>query len=195
MFEGYLKRHGINHYDRVMPYHYEDDQEDRPCVIVMGVGHSGTTVLARSLHAMGWNAADADKQFAESVAFRRQNMSIESTGFLQPVPAARTLAQLPRPWAVKEPRFVTTLHHWLPHFAEMDRKPVLLRIRRDRQSTLASYQRRGAPGDIQQRVDQLLGLCEQQFERWPWGRFSIVYERLAEAVPLFSMQRFQEQEN
>lgn len=190
LFESYLKEHGIQRYHRVLPYHFEDDETDKPCVLVLGVGHSGTSVLTRMLHALGWNAADADTAFAESRSVRALNRVAEQTGALPHERAANALEGLAKPWAVKDPRFVKTLHHWLPLFANMDRKPVLLHVRRDRQSTLSSYRRRRAPGDLEQRIDQLRALCQQQYERWPWQRLSVDYEMLAAAVSQFDMGRY-----
>ena len=195
LFESYLAEHGIKHYHRVLPFHYEDDAEDRPCVVVLGAGHSGTTVLTQMLHGIGWNAGDADKRFGESVGVRRLNIYTETNGALPPRYAQAVLDRLPRPWAIKDPRFVKTLHHWLPHFERMERKPILLRIRRDRDGLLASYQRRQAPGDVIQNIDQLLELCQQQYDRWPWQRLSIEYARLGDAVSLFSMDRFRTQQS
>jgi hypothetical protein len=78
----------------------------------------------------------------------------------------------------------------MPLFQAMDRKPVLVRVRRDRKSVLSSYARRGSPGDVELRIEQLLGLCSKQYERWPWQRLTIEYELLAAAVSQFDMGRY-----
>jgi hypothetical protein len=84
----------------------------RPNIVVLGVGNSGTTIVTKMLHALGWQAADADETFAESVRFREINESGDFSG------AAEYLASLPQPWAIKDPRLVRTLgigsHSW-PH--------------------------------------------------------------------------------
>lgn len=190
MFRSYLAEHGIKKYQRVLPYHFEDDLHDKPNIIVLGVGHSGTSVLTSMLHAGGWSAADADEAFCESRSIRRLNQGIEKTGTLPHRQAKAALSALPQPWAIKDPRFVSTLHLWTPLLMSMERKPVLLRVRRDRDSLLHSYLRRRARGDVPQRIDQLLALCQRQYERWPWIRLSIEYELLAAAVSCFSRQRY-----
>jgi hypothetical protein len=191
LFDSYLKEHGINHYHRVLPYHFEDDETEKPSLIVLGVGHSGTTVLTQMLGRAGWNLGDADKEFSEHCAVRRLNQHVEKTGHLPHKEARQVLDSLPTPWVIKDPRFVATLHHWIPLFFKQDRKPVLVRIQRDRDAVISSYQRRSAPGDVVQRVDMALKLCRQQQERWPWERVTIEYERLAAAVAQFDMGCFQ----
>ena len=43
---------------------------ERPNVLVLGVGHSGTSILAKMLFAAGWQAGDADAEYGESVSIR-----------------------------------------------------------------------------------------------------------------------------
>ncbi len=192
MFDGYLKEHGIKNYHRVLPYHFEDNETDKPSLIVLGVGHSGTTILTKMLGRAGWNLGDADEEFAEHRAIRQLNQIVERTGRLPQKKAQKIIEQLPRPWVIKDPRFVSTLHHWLPLFLETDRKPVLVRIQRDRDAVMSSYQRREAPGDVVQRIDQLMHMCREQFERWPWESVALEYELLAAAVSAFDMERFRD---
>lgn len=44
--------------------------DGRPNIVVVGVGNSGTTIVTKMLHALGWQAADADDTFGESVGLR-----------------------------------------------------------------------------------------------------------------------------
>ena len=44
--------------------------DGRPNIVVLGVGNSGTTIVTKMLHALGWQATDADETFAESVRLR-----------------------------------------------------------------------------------------------------------------------------
>ena len=190
LFQSYLQRVGIKDYRRVQPTLLEDEDVEKPCVVVLGVGHSGTSVLTRMLHALGWEPGDADTAFAESVEVRNLNHDIERFGILPPRRAHLVLARLPRPWAIKDPRFVRTLHHWLPHFSQLEPKPVLMRITRSTESLVTSFRRRQTPGDVAMRVEQLLNLCRQQYEAWPWMRMTIDYERLGQGVAMFDAGRF-----
>jgi hypothetical protein len=189
-FHSYLAEQGLSDYQRIQPNHFEDDDCDKPCLVVLGVGHSGTTVLTRMLRNLGWNSADADAEFCESRSVRALNERALRTGRLAVKRARKILDGLPAPWVIKDPRFVHTLPAWMPLFSSLDRKPVLVRVRRDRQSMVHSYRRRGAPGDFLRRIDQQLALCRQQYEHWPWVRLSIDYELLAASVTEFDMNRF-----
>lgn len=185
-FEEYLRRNGLDDYHRFTPWRFEDDPEDRPCVVLMGVGHSGTSVAAKMFHAAGWEPADADGEFGESVSVRTLNQQVERRGRLPEKEAIATLESLPRPWAVKDPRFVTTLHHWLPHFARMERPPLLVRIVRDTDRVIHSHLRRDAVGDVPHTLEQRLRSCRRQYALWPWSRLTIEYERLGPATGLFA---------
>jgi hypothetical protein len=189
MFEGYLASQGLVRYQRVLPWEFVDNLEEKPCVIVLGVGHSGTSILTRMLHSMGWSRGDADETFAESVSTRRLNQYVMQHGNLPYDLARKLVSDLARPWALKDPRFVQTLHHWLEIFEHLERKPVLLWITRSIESMLASYRKRGAPGDLSHRIRDSIEMCREQYERWPWAKFCIEYERIAEAVQLFDPQR------
>jgi hypothetical protein len=68
------------------------------------------------------------------------------------------------------------LHHWLPHFNQVEPKPVLVRITRSTDSLIASFRRRQSPGDVAMRVEQLMTMCRQQYQAWPWMRLTIDYE-------------------
>ncbi len=190
-FHAYLSARGINRYQRVLPYHYEDEPNLVPPVIVLAVGHSGTSVVTRMLQGLGWSLGKVDKVFAEHIEIRRLNRTIIDHGKLDCQAAKNALSSLPNPWAVKDPRFVQTLDHWLPHFAQLECKPVLLRLRREPEATQASYERRGAPGDVRRRVEQLARSRDRLYQRWPWRRLTLEYENIAAAAAMFDLRRFE----
>ncbi len=107
----------------------------RPNIVVLGVSNSGTTIVTKMLHALGWQAADADETFAESVRPRGINESRDFSG------AAEYVAGLPQPCAIKDPRLVRTLGRWQPFLVPY--KPLLLWVIRDRESVLESKRKRG----------------------------------------------------
>jgi|GEM_PF-1095849 len=182
----YLAWNGLRDYRRVPPLSYQDDQFGKPNVVVLGVGHSGTTVFTRMLNAAGWDLPGADKRFAECVWMRDFNLQLMHQGHFDARRAMQRLSGMPQPWAVKDPRFVFTLHFWKPLFAEMERPPTLVRISRNPDDLKRSYLRRGFRGNIHDAIDQRLRLCERQYEAWPWPRVTIQYEQLGLAARLFS---------
>ena len=152
----------------------------RPNIIVLGVGHSNTTITVQQLHALGWHAADADCEFAESVAVRTVNHQLLTTGqFLRR--AAASALPLATPWAIKDPRFAYgCLHHWLPVF-ERDR-PLLLWITKNSDQVRASFASRGESCD---RLDEWLAYCQQQFDAWPWAKLHLDAAHIAAACELW----------
>ncbi|HEX4147937.1 MAG TPA: hypothetical protein VHY20_03075, partial [Pirellulales bacterium] len=158
----------------------------KPNVLILGVGHSGTSILAQMLFAAGWRRGDADEAFGESVSVRCVNQSAKR-GQIDLRQAKAALAQLPEPWALKDPRFHITLPAWLPLLAELQRPPLLVWLRRDSEQVAASYVTRGelssekAPLVVRARYAQ----CRRLFELWPWARVAIDYEQLAAAAGLF----------
>jgi len=168
----------------------EAAQHGRPNVLVYGVGHSGTTILTRMLFALGWQRGDADEQYAESVSVRELNRQLLSARGKPSVRAALSaaLAALPEPWALKDPRFHRReiLERWLPAFAELDRPPVLLWIRRDAEATIASYAaREDHYADTPEGFEAAERWARHGYDLWPWAKLEIRYEDLASAVGLF----------
>jgi hypothetical protein len=107
-------------------------------LIVFGIGHSGTTILTRIIHTLGWNAGDTDRDYAESVSVRAVNERALRGRFDQQK-AARALAALRRRWAIKDPGFVHALHQWQDMFGPYE--PTLIWIVRDLDAVARSYER------------------------------------------------------
>jgi hypothetical protein len=160
----------------------------KPNIIIIGVGHSGTSILSKMIGRMGWNLNDADEKFGESVSVRNindflwQNKSLDSKDFI------KCLSNFKQPWVIKDPRFCETLHHWTEHMQEY--KPLLIWITRDRGSIEKSYTRRGE-GEILRGVtrEQNLKNVAKQFQQWPWSKIKISLEDLTNAIKLFDTQR------
>lgn len=184
----YLAWNGLRDYRRVPPLTYHDDQFGKPNIVVLGVGHSGTTIATRMLQAAGWDLPGADQRFAECVWMRNFNLQLMHQGHFDARRAMQRLSAMPQAWAVKDPRFVFTLHFWKPLFAEMENPPTLLRISRNPDDLKRSYLRRGFRGNIHDAIDQRLRLCERQYEAWPWSKATLQYEQLGTAASLFSQK-------
>lgn len=163
----------------------ESKRIDRPSIIVLGVGHGNTTITARQLHALGWNAGDADSEYAESVSIRAINHRLLSGEAVARADQDAALSALPQPWAVKDPRFAYgTLDRWLPVLEKY--RPLLLWIVKDREHVLASFARRG---ENAARLDQWLAYCQDQFDRWPWGKLKLDAAAIGAACELWRASR------
>lgn len=161
----------------------------RPNIVVLGVGHANTSITTRQLHALGWQAGDADEEYGESVSVREINQRfLKKTRQFDHQSAAAALDRLPEPWAIKDPRFAETLSEWAP--ALVPYQPLLVWITKDRGLVVESYVRRGTSrSTAERRVAQREAACEERFADWPWGRMTIETAVLAAAVSLFDMTR------
>lgn len=198
----YIKRfkrlYGYEKVLRAPGVDYRKREMDRPNLVVLGVGHSGTTVLTRMLVDLGWNACDADQEYCESVSVREQvnRPHVERRECFNLQRAREVLAVLPQPWVIKDPRFVKCLNMWLPAFSELENPPELLWITKDIEAVKESYRRRhelvrasGEPGSFGCTVERLFELAEQQYHDWPWRKLQISYENLATACARFSPRK------
>lgn len=165
-------------------------------IIVLGVGHSGTSLLTKMLHTLGWRKNDADEPFAESVRMRELNDSIIATGLTSSIAGAQRayFGSLERPFALKDPRLVETLSHWISAVHELKEKPTLLMIVRDREAVAQSYLDRGElvggqPGTRGHTLSELLDLAAKTYEQWPFRKTILHYERLVEAARIVKQER------
>ncbi len=165
-----------------------------PNIVVLGIGHSGTSVLAAMLGRLGWDLGPAD-HYAELPAIRQVNDRLIHAP-RDPFPEAEVLellSHLKAPWAIKDPRFVHTIDRWIPVLKPY--QPCLLWITRDLAEVEKSYRRRGEGGPGPQVVSrgktlqELWDLCVSAWHAWPWGRLRISYEQLSAAVALFRSDR------
>lgn len=160
----------------------------KPNIIIIGVGHSGTSILSKMIGRMGWKLNDADEEFGESVSVRNINDLLCQNELINYEVFINCLSKFRQPWIIKDPRFCETLHHWTEHMQEY--KPLLIWITRDREATEKSYTRRGE-GRILRGVtrEQNLKNVAKQFQQWPWSKIKISLEDLTNTIKLFDTQR------
>lgn len=158
------------------------DDGERPCLVVLAVGHSNTTVTTRQLAALGWRLPDDDDPWAEWPRGREINDRLARGEAVHDRMMGAALATLVRPWVWKDPRLVRVLHHW--HRVLEPYTPVLVRLEKAPDAVLASYRRRGEPMTEEQ-LARLLELRDQQYEAWPYAKITIDCERIAAACQLF----------
>lgn len=186
---------GVSQARSLQFFSYGEIAGDVPNIVVFGVGHSGTSIFAGMLYSIGWNPNDADEKYGEQVSVRKLNDDTLRTEVFDIVRAENLVANLNPPWAIKDPRLVATLDHWVGVFARFDRKPILAWIRRDIAQVKESYLRReelsrGVPRSRGRSIDQLFQLAEDGYDKWPWNKFVVRYEDIAGAVALWDWRRF-----
>ena len=168
----------------------------RPNVLVVGVGHSGTSVVTRMLAALGWQAADADEEFAECVPMREANDYALVHGQLPESAreyAGRLFAR--RPWVAKDPRLCVTLPLWWPLLRVSE--PVVVNLEKSREKVEESYLRRGAArrgNDVTMRwvrgsrrytIGELYDQLQHSLAHWPFPVMRLQYEQVMAACSLF----------
>lgn len=183
-----------------------------PNMVVMGVSHSGTSPLTEMLYRLGWKTQEPNPHFrrrAETAWVKAYNTPLikwqrgeaeaneedKKRLFDQTV---ERVCKEPQPWAIKDPRFVMTLHEWVKVFEAANVQPVLLALCRPKERLRASFRRRSekvtrsgsrVPGAYGYTVEQLVHLFNTQFDIYPWMKLSISYNRLIKAVGVINPSR------
>jgi len=183
--EVFLEKHNLARFEHTAATD-EPLKSSRP-VVVMGIGHSGTTIVSRMLSALGFYAGPADEEYAEHPGVRDLNEEAIQSGTLDLSRALDHLEDMAAPWVVKDPRFVHTLNEWTPILSRW--QPTLLWIVRKDEDVERSYQRREENYRDGQTLDGLYDLAADQFDAWPWGKVRLDFENLADAVSLFDLDR------
>ena len=168
------------------------DTPDRPLLIV-GVGHSGTTLVARWAMALGWDGLDADTEYAESVTFRRFNEHLLKEGYL-PSEVWTWADMLPDAFVLKDPRLAVTLPFWRSVFVAAKRQPVLVWVYRPLEDVVASHRRRGRnvsedPVIFGRPLSEHLHMIRLSWDSWPYGRVFIDMRHVARALSGFDPAR------
>lgn len=161
------------------PYNASINQElvgikqllSRPNIVMLTVGHTGSSVVSAMLGKLGWNLCDADEEFSESVSIRNANIHNKQSKEL--------INNLKEPWLIKDPRFCEKLDLWKPHFEE---DTVLLWITKDYSRVAESYKRRGESIEV---LNSRIELAEEHYRCWTGPKLKIDYDQIKEAVKLF----------
>src|SRR5262245_21577811 len=95
-----------------------------PCIIILTVGNSGSTVVAGLFSLLGWQLPDNDPEFNEPRWVRDLNIALMQGERIKFKDVEAEIAALPRPWLLKDPRFCETLPGLIPVFAPYE--PLLV---------------------------------------------------------------------
>lgn len=170
--------------------------KDRTNVVILTVGRSGSSIVAKLLHRLGWCAGDADEEFGESVTMRAvDNRTIYDGRPFDASEARRLLEGLPEPWCLKHPGMLHTWRSWLPLLAPY--RPTLLWLTRSPEAVARSLirqrQNRGRKAVARiaggLTVEEGLRRCDHCYRAWPWEKLQLDVEHLAATLSLFDPER------
>lgn len=156
-------------------------------IIVFGIAHSGTSVTMKMLYALGWKAGgNIDEYHSEDIDVRDINEIILKNGANDELRAKmRAIIQsYPRPFAIKDPRFIWTINEWRQIFEELNMQPFLLNIQRDSLSIYKSHMNKNEDTTMEE-MDKRQAITAEAYKNWPWGKVSITYNDLKVASSLF----------
>ncbi len=168
----------------------------RPNLLMMGIGHSGTSIATKMLNAMGWNlpeprgdggrAGESEAARAHDMRYCRQLANGKSPVFNEQL-AMKVVSELKEPYVFKHPRFVITLQLWAP-FLPQD--ALLIWVTRNLVDTQESHTRRGHMRDDSSlhpaaTVKGHFEYAKNTYAWWPGPKVVIRYEDLVRAVSLF----------
>lgn len=184
LMEKWEMPHPLNHHSTLIPginpldvaRQSKLDQLDRPNLVVLTAGHTGSSVLMRMLYRLGWAQNDADDEFGESVSVRQVNIDREFHRI------SATLEQMEEPWAIKDPRFCETLRTWIEPLAPY--RPTLLWLTRDPFRVVQSYEARG---EDTRRARVRLFEAPRLFDEWKGPKLQLGYDQLRQAVSMFAL--------
>lgn len=184
---GYTKK---THIPRHVLWYNETRAGRRPSVLILGCDHTGSTIAATMLETLGWHNPNADARYRENTIARGLNIDQLRSGRFD-LTAAQEIVSARGPWILKDPRFVYTLHLWLPAFAAAERQPFLVLLEKPALEIALSFQKRGEwKGRELPTAEDRLKRAREQFERWPWPQKMVLnYHDLQAAVGLFDVAR------
>jgi hypothetical protein len=163
-------------------------------VVVFGVEHSGTSIVARMLSELGWwMPVTASNDCVEDVIFRKCSKFIERGPQTDRDPGILQAAQWEwmqrysehEPWVLKDPRLRTQLTKWWPIWGN---RVTVLWVHRPYDAVRKSHvrrkrQRTGADTDeARERLRFHFEQCEREYAAWPGYKTKLEFEQFAEAM-------------
>lgn len=156
-------------------------------IIVYGVGHSGTSVVTKMLLALGWKAgSNMDDFHSEDIDVRDINDIIRKQGINDElkVKMRQIIQSYPKPFVIKDPRFIWTIKEWTEIFEELNIHPLLLNIQREPEAIYKTHQRKNEVITLEE-IGKRQVLAAEGYHNWPWGKASISYQNVKAASALF----------
>jgi len=179
--------------------------DNKPNIIVLATGHSGSSVLSEMICRMGWNIKDSPSRFrAEYKPMRNLNHRLMQGEAVPQEELIDLLQNLEEPWVLKDPRFAITLEYWytgLKQYAEISKRNLfLVWMHRDFAKTEASFLRRREYVVVKGKkvafekvskysLEDAYNNCPKFFQSWPWAKIAIDYEDIKKASRVFDPKR------
>lgn len=169
-------------------------------IILMGVNHSGTSVVAEMFKQMGWNIPDTGKDYIRrneikwvqecnaKLLYKIREIEDYNVNDIQNT-ILENLIKMEEPWIIKSPQFVLTLEYW-----ELSPDTVLIYLDRNLRRLEASFRKRGQlkngkPGEYGCSVKRLRYLAHEQYKRWKYNKCRIDYNDIKKAIDVFDVKR------
>ena len=182
----------------------------KPNIILLGVGHSGTTVVAEMMKRLGWNIPDIsdptygvrnepkfvvvlNRLLVDDYRGIRKLNEKEKSGVHVAISdhIKNCFGDKDNSMVLKDPRFVITLDKWIPCI----KISTLVYLKRDRDRLYHSFKKRGKckePNKIASNgmtVDELIGMADRQYEKWSGKKIVLNYEDVMSAISVFDISR------
>lgn len=177
-----------------------DTLNARPNIIVFGVGHSGTTVLARIINTLGWNIK-GPRTSVDTTHWECANMVEVNAAYLGEIQdgkrtdrcepgsaefregdARYIFKHLPKPWVVKDPRLVWCFDQWLRVFEDtLEELPLMVYLTRNSAALARSYSKEGQPAHTQMLLEEQVR-AQRVFDEYEGPKFHLEFEAIVTAA-------------
>lgn len=169
-------------------------------VILHGVAHSGTSIIAEMLRFAGWNIPKFDanprRETPWQVAYTKQEivraMTRSTANTLKRGKEMRKrFSAMRSPWLLKNPLLCFAVEAWIENLSAAGQSPVLFTVRRSPIEVMKSFERRGQtvrsrPGAYLHRADLWQQAVDETHGMWPWKRLTTTYEEVRQGVVVFN---------
>lgn len=159
------------------------DSAAYPNIVILTIGHTGSSLLVEQLRRLGWQTGETRPPFNELLEMHEVNRSLRAGKPFDVDRARAAIDSLPQPWIVKDPKLTQHLHRWIDVFAPY--RPLLLWQTKDVRLVDASMKRSGFFRNPQRLTEE----AERQFLQWPWAKIKIDNAQIAAACQLFDPER------
>lgn len=182
----------------------------KPNVLISGVPHSGTSIVASMLRAMGWAYEEPDRHSERRSQHRwftqccsmlnnhisgKVKMSDKKLGetliFMR-----KKVSEMKQPFILNDGRTIICMKYWVDIL--MPYNPVMIMLCRNKERLKRSFEARSqtlvvngktVPGKYGYDVYGLTDKANEAFDLWPGVKVKVNYDKIVEAIKLFDVSR------